>query len=118
MQRREGKRHVTSTARRPAALRHVPAGTPARPAPARTDTGRPGPVRGGPARPGPAGTGPAGTGQAQVRGVKPQNVLIKAKPGFVLWVIALGALAVPALWWHDTTIPHGLGAWLTGAGRI
>jgi predicted ferric reductase len=36
----------------------------------------------------------------------------------VLWGIALGAVAVLALWWQDTTSPHGLGAWLTGAGRI
>jgi predicted ferric reductase len=36
----------------------------------------------------------------------------------VLWGIAIGAVAVLALWWQDTTSPHGLGAWLTGAGRI
>jgi predicted ferric reductase len=36
----------------------------------------------------------------------------------VLWVIALGACAVLGLWWQDTASVHGLGAWLTGAGRI
>jgi len=44
--------------------------------------------------------------------------MTKAKPGFVLGVIALGAVVVLALWWHDTTSVRGLGQWLTGAGRI
>jgi ferredoxin-NADP reductase/DMSO/TMAO reductase YedYZ heme-binding membrane subunit len=35
-----------------------------------------------------------------------------------LGLIGLGAIAVLALWWHDTPGLHGLGDWLTGAGRI
>ncbi|HEX6524278.1 MAG TPA: ferredoxin reductase family protein [Streptosporangiaceae bacterium] len=62
--------------------------------------------------------GPAAPVRSQVPGVKPQAVRSKAKPGFVLGVIALGAVIVLALWWHDTTSVHGLGEWLTGAGRI
>ena len=41
-----------------------------------------------------------------------------AHPGLVLGVIAAGALATIALWWHDTTSVNGLGDWLTNAGRI
>jgi predicted ferric reductase len=36
----------------------------------------------------------------------------------VLWAIAVGAVLVIALWWRDTTTVHGLGDWLTNAGRI
>jgi predicted ferric reductase len=36
----------------------------------------------------------------------------------VLAVIGAGAIAVLALWWHDTPGLHGLGDWLTGAGEI
>jgi predicted ferric reductase len=36
----------------------------------------------------------------------------------VLAVIALGAVAVIALWWHSTPGVSGLGGWLTGAGEI
>lgn len=42
-------------------------------------------------------------------------------PSFAEWVLALigfGAIAVLALWWHDTPSLHGMGDWLTGAGRI
>jgi predicted ferric reductase len=35
-----------------------------------------------------------------------------------LAVIALGAVAVTFLWWHDTSAVHGLGDWLTQAGRV
>ena len=35
-----------------------------------------------------------------------------------LAVIGTGAVAVIALWWHDTPIVHGLDGWLTNAGRI
>jgi predicted ferric reductase len=42
----------------------------------------------------------------------------KAKPWVVLGGIGLGAVIVLALWWQDTASPHGLGAWLTGAGQI
>ena len=36
----------------------------------------------------------------------------------MLAAIGVGALAVLALWWHDTPAIHGLGDWLTNAGRI
>ena len=42
----------------------------------------------------------------------------RANPSAVLAVIAAGALAALALWWHDTPSIHGLGDWLTNAGRI
>lgn len=35
-----------------------------------------------------------------------------------LTTAVLGAIAVALLWWHDTTGLHGLGDWLTNAGRI
>jgi predicted ferric reductase len=41
-----------------------------------------------------------------------------ASPTTVLAVIASGAIATLALWWHDTNSIHGLGDWLTNAGRI
>jgi predicted ferric reductase len=47
-----------------------------------------------------------------------QGVLIKGRSWLVLSVIALGALAVIALWWQDTPSVHGLGDWLTGAGEV
>jgi predicted ferric reductase len=62
--------------------------------------------------------GPATPVRSQIRGVEPQLVRAKAKPGFVLGVIASGALIVLVLWWQDTTGVHGFGEWLTGAGRI
>jgi predicted ferric reductase len=62
--------------------------------------------------------GPVAPVRPQVSGVEPQIVRAKAKPGFVLGVIALGALIVLALWWQDTTSVHGFGEWLTGGGRI
>jgi predicted ferric reductase len=39
-------------------------------------------------------------------------------PGTVLSLIAAGTLAILALWWHDTPAIHGLGDWLTNAGRV
>ena len=42
----------------------------------------------------------------------------RARPGAVLAVIAAGAAAVLALWWHGTPSVHGFGDWLTNAGRI
>jgi predicted ferric reductase len=41
-----------------------------------------------------------------------------ARPGAVLAVIAAGAVATLALWWHGTPSLHGFGDWLTNAGRI
>jgi len=42
----------------------------------------------------------------------------RAGPRTVLAIIAAGALAVVALWWHSTPDVSGLGGWLTGAGEI
>jgi predicted ferric reductase len=42
----------------------------------------------------------------------------RAGPRTVLAVIAAGALAVVALWWHSTPDVSGLGGWLTGAGEV
>ena len=39
-------------------------------------------------------------------------------PNTVLVLIAAGAVATIALWWHDTPAIHGLGDWLTNAGRV
>ena len=33
-------------------------------------------------------------------------------------IVVSGAIAVLALWWHDTTMLPGLGEWVTAAGRI
>jgi ferredoxin-NADP reductase len=35
-----------------------------------------------------------------------------------LGLIAVGAVAVTFLWWHDTFAVHGLGDWLTNGGRL
>jgi predicted ferric reductase len=39
-------------------------------------------------------------------------------PEFALAAIAVGAVAVTFLWWHDTYAVNGLGDWLTNAGRL
>src|SRR5437660_1608213 len=39
-------------------------------------------------------------------------------PFVVLTLVAIGALAVLALWWKDTFNVTGAAGWLTGAGRI
>src|SRR5215468_3653983 len=41
-----------------------------------------------------------------------------ASQAIVLAVIAAGAIATIALWWHDTEAIHGFGDWLTNAGRV
>ena len=41
-----------------------------------------------------------------------------ARPGTVLALIATGALFPVLLWWHNTPSIHGLGGWLTNAGRV
>ena len=43
---------------------------------------------------------------------------VSVTPAAALAVIGAGTLAVIALWWHDTLFVHGLGDWLTNAGRI
>ncbi len=42
----------------------------------------------------------------------------RVRAGAALAAIAAGAVAVLALWWHDTPSVVGLGGWLTNAGRI
>ena len=42
----------------------------------------------------------------------------RAHPAAVLAVIAAGGLAAIALWWTGTPPIHGLGDWLTNAGRL
>ena len=43
---------------------------------------------------------------------------MRVPPGLAIVLIAAGAVAVLALWWHDTPSVYGLGDWLTNAGRI
>src|SRR5262245_4770000 len=43
---------------------------------------------------------------------------VRAHPAAVLGLIALGAAATIGLWWRNTPAVHGLGDWLTNAGRI
>lgn len=47
---------------------------------------------------------------------EPRSVRLTARPA--LAIIALGSLAVIALWWQDTVYIRGFGDWLTNAGRI
>jgi predicted ferric reductase len=43
---------------------------------------------------------------------------VRARPAAVLALIWAGAAATIVLWWHNTPPIHGLGDWLTNAGRI
>src|SRR5207249_4112240 len=43
---------------------------------------------------------------------------VSAHPNVVSGVVVAGALACVWLWWQDTPSIHGLGDWLTNAGRI
>ena len=43
---------------------------------------------------------------------------LRASPTVVLAIIGTGLLAILVLWWSDTPAVHGLGDWLTNAGRI
>jgi predicted ferric reductase len=43
---------------------------------------------------------------------------VRAGASTVLGLIAVGAAITVGLWWHDTSGVHGLGDWLTNAGRI
>jgi predicted ferric reductase len=42
----------------------------------------------------------------------------RAHPAVVLGAIGAGAVATVGLWWRNTPAIHGLGDWLTNAGRI
>src|SRR3954466_1563862 len=48
----------------------------------------------------------------------PRPAPARANPSAVLAVIAAGAAATVALWWRNTPSIHGLGDWLTNAGRV
>jgi predicted ferric reductase len=73
---------------------------------------RPVPVASRPLRPSHGATGKA-AGRTAGRTAR-----LRATPSLVLSVIGAGLLAVIALWWSDTPSVHGLGDYLTGAGRI
>ena len=68
-------------------------------------------------KPGRPGAKP-GRARAQARGGAARRDLVRAQPWVVLCGIGLGAVVVLGLWWQDTPSPHGLGAYLTGAGQI
>ncbi len=93
---------MTSVARRPAPARH--AGTQAYPAQDQP--------------PGPRRSGPSPGLRVSPRTVRTRKDGGRVSARFVLAVIALGAVAVIALWWHATPGVRGLGGWLTGAGEI
>jgi len=48
----------------------------------------------------------------------PPPAPLRAHPGAVQALIWAGAAATIWLWWHNTASIHGLGDWLTNAGRI
>src|SRR4051794_2478851 len=47
-----------------------------------------------------------------------RSAATRAHPHLVLGVIAAGAAGAVGLWWHNTPSIHGVGDWLTNAGRI
>jgi predicted ferric reductase len=51
-------------------------------------------------------------------GVARATSFARATPAVVLAIIGAGLLAILVLWWSDTPAVHGLGDYLTGAGRI
>lgn len=44
----------------------------------------------------------------------------RGREGFIAFLVALGAMAVIYMWWHDTSpaTVRGVGNWLTSAGRV
>ncbi len=48
----------------------------------------------------------------------PPRAPARARPVAVLALIAAGGVAAIGLWWQDTPSIHGLGDWLTNAGRL
>ncbi len=48
----------------------------------------------------------------------PATAAPRIEPNAMLAVIGVGTVAVVGLWWQDTATVHGLGDWLTNAGRI
>ena len=81
--------------------------------------------RPGPSSPGAHGAGasrphraPAGRPHGRSRHIFEPREQLRARPGLVLGLIIAGGLAVVGLWWFDTPSVHGLGDWVTNAGRI
>ncbi len=93
---------MTSVARRPASARH--AGTDSYPGPDQ--------------RPAPRRYASSQGLRANPRTVRTRKQADRVSPRFALAVIALGVVAVIALWWHATPGVSGFGGWLTGAGEI
>jgi ferredoxin-NADP reductase len=56
--------------------------------------------------------------EPRVRAPLPAAGHARLGPNPALAAIGIGALAVLALWWQNTPSVHGLGDWLTNAGRI
>src|SRR3954447_24786783 len=50
--------------------------------------------------------------------VPPSRTRHRTSSTTILALIAAGAVALVGLWWHDTPPIHGLGDWLTNAGRV
>jgi predicted ferric reductase len=100
---------------RPAGADAYPGRQPVPPRPG-TPSGPSGPgLAGNRSRPHPASSHRGQVGPPSVREKKEYG---RVSARGVLAVIALGAAAVIALWWHSTPDVSGLGGWLTGAGEI
>jgi predicted ferric reductase len=63
-------------------------------------------------------TDPRGTVRGPMAPVPPPAPGAGADPTAILLLIAAGAVAAIAMWWHDTPAIHTFGDWLTNAGRI
>ena len=66
----------------------------------------------------PAPRGPAARGRGSAPLPRRSPTPLSARPNVVLIGVALGAMAVLLLWWRGTPYVHGMGDWLTNAGRI
>ena len=66
----------------------------------------------------PAPHGPAARGRGSAPLPRRSPTPLNARPNVVLVGVALGAMAVLLLWWRGTPYVHGMGDWLTNAGRI
>ena len=66
----------------------------------------------------PAARGPAARGRGSAPLPRRGPTPLSAQPNIVLIGVALGAAAVLLLWWRGTPYVHGMGDWLTNAGRI
>src|SRR3954453_9031059 len=61
---------------------------------------------------------PVMTSVAERTVLRPQPAKSRVSANTMLAGIVLGAVAVIALWWHNTTSISGFGDWLTNAGRV